>query len=91
MKETDKEVKRMKRQQVYVRYQDDGPLGACGQTANITSPWDRLYIFQDYLDARKFMRKVEKSRGRKNPRVTKIWQAWDDFMEVFDCTKHGDE
>ena len=81
----------MKWQQVYLRYQDDGPLGACGQIISVTNPWDRLYIFKDHEAAYEFMREVESCRGRKNPRVTKIWQAGDDFMEVFDCTKHGDE
>ena len=77
----------MKWQQVYIRYQDDGPLGVCGQTTDITSPWDRLYIFKDHEAAYEFMRKVENSRGRKNPRVTNIWQAGDDFEEVFDYTE----
>lgn len=68
---------------VYLRYQDDGPSGFCGQTTSVTSPWDQLHIFPDYDSAREYMRQLEQwPPGRKNPRVTAIWQE-ESGLEVF--------
>ena len=66
--------------EVYVRYQDDGPLGICGQMCAITNPWDQLHIFPNESEARKFMRKVESIRFRKNSRVTGMWVDDQDQM-----------
>ena len=59
----------------YVRYQDDGPRGFCGQICGITNPWDHLHIFKDEDSAREFMRKVEveADQNRENSRVTAMW------------------
>ena len=65
---------------VYVRYQDDGPLGICGQMCSITNPWDQLHIFSNESKARKFMRKVETIKIRKNSRVTGMWEDDQDQM-----------
>ena len=62
----------------YVRYQDDGPMGLCGQAMSITMPWDRLYVFDCAEDADRFCAGVRESNGRKNARVT---ARWDDFIE----------
>jgi hypothetical protein len=59
--------------QVYVRYQDDGPVGICGQACSITNPWDQLHIFGDEKKAHEFARKIEKYAGRKNARITASW------------------
>jgi hypothetical protein len=59
---------------VYIRYQDDGPSGPCGQLTS-TNPWDQLHVFPDYEQARMFMHQVENHTvGRKNPRITGVWQ-----------------
>lgn len=67
-------------ERVYVRYQDDGPSGPCGQTMNVTSPWDRLYVYENEEDARAFVRFVKDKRvgwGRRNPRISGYW-SWAD-------------
>lgn len=57
------------------RYQDDGPKGICCQAMSITSPWDRIHIFTDEEEHRKFLRKIEAGEvtTRKNPRITGVW------------------
>ena len=57
----------------YVRYQDDGPNGPCGQSCSTTNPFDQLHIFECMNDANKWMRSVELLKTRKNPRVTMVW------------------
>ena len=71
-------VERKKMNKSYVRYQDDGPSGACGQSVSNTMPWDILYVFNSPDDADQFCKNVSKGRGRKNVRVT---ARWDDFLE----------
>ncbi|MEA3421776.1 MAG: hypothetical protein U9Q97_08910 [Acidobacteriota bacterium] len=65
----------------YVRYQDDGPRGFCGQICATTNPWDHLHIFTDEDLAREFMRKVEVIQSRQNPRITMVWI--DDEREMY--------
>ena len=61
------------RMKTYVRYQDDGPIGICGQICAVTNPWDQLHIFTNEDEANEFMKKVESATGRKNSRVTAMW------------------
>lgn len=61
---------------VYVRYQDDGPTGICGQTTDITSPWDKLFIVDDY-DQLKDLEALIKLQHRLNGRITTIWEDYD--------------
>lgn len=68
---------------IYVRYQDDGPAGICGQEARTTSDWDQLHIFNSYKKAHEFIREVERSTGRRNPRATAMWHE-EYETEVFD-------
>jgi len=59
----------------YVRYKDDGSLGICGQACSITNPWDKLHIFENYDEARKFMKNIENFKShRENPRIDYYWQ-----------------
>ena len=58
---------------IYLRYQDDGAQGLCGQAYSITESWDILHIFEDEDDAHLFKRAVEMVKSRKNPRITNRW------------------
>ena len=59
----------------YIRYKDDGPSGICGQACSITNPWDKLDIFENYDEARKFMKNIKNFEShRKNPRIDYYWQ-----------------
>lgn len=54
-------------------YLDDGPKGPCGQCMSITSPWRRLYLFDDYEEMWLFSKTLCLDKcGRKNPRLELI-------------------
>ena len=65
---------------VYVRYEDDGPSGICGQACSITNPWDILHIFDDESGFRDFMKSTENITNRLNPRVTTLWFSGDNSL-----------
>jgi len=72
---------------VYVNYTDQGPAGICGQSCDVTNPWNRLYIFDDYDTARQFMESLEGGNGRLHPRVKYYWDDLEGFQQVFDQRK----
>lgn len=57
----------------YLLYEDDGPLGICGQAMSITSNWKRLYKIRKYEDVRNICERILKLDNRKNPTITKIF------------------
>ncbi len=68
---------------IYVRYQDDGPIGMTGQLCSTTNGNDVLHIFNNENSAREFQRKVEASLlsgSRRNPRVSGYWDDKKDKM-----------
>jgi len=76
----------------YVRYQDDGPLGACGQICEITNPWDRLHIFKTEKAANEFLRMFKKNPsvcGRRNARITGIWHDDQEIAMYSSVQRHG--
>ncbi len=60
---------------IYLRYQDDGPNGICGQACSITNPWDVLHVFDDEDSAYWFKRNLEKNKSRENARITMQWDS----------------
>ena len=64
---------------IFMRYQDDGPSGPCGQACSTTNNWDILYIFENNDSARKFTREVEEMKSRENARVSMSWTDDDQF------------
>lgn len=62
---------------IYVAYEDSGPSGPCGQSVEITMPWQKLYVFKDREAARPFIEKVRAHQitGRSNPRIARTWDS----------------
>ena len=58
---------------IYLRYQDDGVEGLCGQACSITNSWDVLHVFNSEDSAYLFTRNIEFIESRKNPRITMRW------------------
>jgi len=60
----------------YVAYQDDGPIGPCGQSCATTNPWDKLYIFTNRKKMREFVDPISEGTytARRNARITNIWE-----------------
>ena len=58
----------------YLRYCDDGPVGMCGQSMDITCNWDKLVLL-DEKPNEEGMRELLKgiSIGRDNPRFENTW------------------
>lgn len=57
----------------YVHYVDDGPVGICGQSCNITSPWARLFVCETRQDMGDLFREIDELKHRINPRVVEVW------------------
>ena len=75
----------------YVAYEDDGPIGPCVQCATVTSPWKKLYIFNDYDSLKKFYFNVENKKGsRKNPRIVGLWEECIGMPELSNVIYHND-
>lgn len=54
----------------YIFYSDEGPVGPCGQSCYITSPWRRLYTFSGtYSQVREHVERMCDRRSRRRPRV----------------------
>jgi len=73
---------------IYIRYQDDGPSGPCGQATSTTSPWDILHIFKDQKSYRKFTKLVESMTWRKNSRITAIWHEYGPYEVTQEVVRH---
>ena len=56
-----------------IAYEDDGPVGLCGQSCAVMNPWHKLYLFETEEKMREYARKIEQSHGRKNPRIVGIY------------------
>ena len=59
----------------YYIYQDDGPLGICGQSMSITRPWRQLWISNRYVTDYEMKEELRKISSRKNPRITGFFSA----------------
>jgi len=59
-------------------YEDDGPMGICGQSCSITCPWKKLYLFENEEAMRLFMKRTENNRnvGRRNARITHVFNPY---------------
>ena len=62
---------------IVLHYRDDGPSGPCGQSTFYTSPWSRLYFYDNEDDATAYMRFLKAQpgsfAGRLRPRVEQYW------------------
>jgi hypothetical protein len=81
---------------IFVLYEDDGPLGICGQSMSITSRWRKLIQVQDYDEAYHLLRLAHEpvklceklgfcgingSQCRENARITDVFLSKDeDFL-----------
>lgn len=71
----------------YIYYEDNGPLGICGQAMSITQPWKRLYKVAKYEDIRSFRCKIDAFTHRHKPEIKAIFtdnskQAFEHGLEV---------
>ena len=59
----------------FVAYEDDGPSGPCGQDMRTTSPWRRLYEFDNEDDALAFYKLLKSGtwRFRLRSRAVGFW------------------
>lgn len=58
----------------FVRYQDDGAMGGCGQSCSISDPLNQMHVFENEDDAKAFIKRVREDKPtRKNQRITGIW------------------
>lgn len=73
----------------YLRYQDEGPSGICGQSCSITCPWDQLHIFLTEKKAEEFQQKVKDYKGRKNARITGVWYDDEEISMYPSVQRHG--
>lgn len=62
---------------IYVIYEDEGPLGYCHQSMDITCNWHDLHIFDNYKEFKQWADKIPYIRSRKRPRIS--WVFSEDF------------
>jgi hypothetical protein len=69
---------------IYVNYRDDGPAGLCAQACSITSPWNRLYRFENFDAFRQWLKSFEDNPPKRaNPRIQNYWSDdIEDGMEM---------
>lgn len=68
----------------YIAYKDDGPKGICGQAMSITSPWNKLIIFDDYFKMKKFADNIDDFSHRLNPRIEGYWEDSESYYDIID-------
>jgi len=60
---------------IYVSYEDDGPLGICGQTVDITGPWRKLFICEGLAEYTELATLIKNKVTRRNQHIAGIWSS----------------
>jgi len=54
-------------------YRDDGPRGICTQCGSVTSPWEKLFLFETETKMRAFAEEIKICKFRLNPRIERAF------------------
>ena len=67
----------------YYVYKDDGPLGVCGQSMEITKSWSKLFVSEREITNQDWKDQLGKTTTRKNPRIIDSFTDNEDYQILY--------